>query len=132
MAYRYALNCGQYVLHQDDKPIGRPLDELALCLSREDGILHKHGAKEAVHAWAETMRSRYRRVGANDLAEDIVVVSGRFPLAEINRCIESITYSGTFYVRLMAGEMLPQPEREPELAEASASTPAALPRRFRS
>lgn len=41
----------------------------------------------------------------NEMAEALVVVRGRFPLEEINKCLSNSTYTEIFYRKLMAGQM---------------------------
>ena len=97
----YRLNCGQYVLHRGDQPVGPVLDEVALALTRDEGVLHKHGAVEGVTQWAEKTRTALRAQGAlgEELAKEIIVISGRFPVDELNNCL---TTSG-YVLRMLKG-----------------------------
>ena len=121
----YRLNCGQYVLHEDDKPIGRALDELAMAFDRDAGILHKHGPIDLVSAWLTDAQKKYRAAGFDAMAETLVMVSGRFPVDEINRCISNTTYADHFYAKLMAGGI--QQEPWPGLSEKPKTSPLTAP-----
>ena len=107
----YRLNAGQFVLHakrpfsHELEPVGRVLDEIALAIDTADGILHKHGPAEKVSAWHATTTKALRAAGADEMADHLVVVTGRFPLEEVNRCISNSTYAGHFYKKLLAGEV---------------------------
>lgn len=103
MEPNYRLNCGQYVLHDGDKPIGRVLDCVALGLDKGSGTLHKHGAPEMVERWLTDAQARFRQGGFPDMADDLVLVSGRFTLDDLNRCITTSGYVGQLYARLLVG-----------------------------
>lgn len=111
----YRLNCGQYVLHTkppmggDLVPTGRVLDEISLAIDIVEGNLHKHGVPELVSAWhAETSR-KLREGGCAEWADNLVVVTGRFPVEEVNKCVSATSYAGVFYKRLVAGEIEEMP-----------------------
>ncbi|MDN8617236.1 hypothetical protein [Variovorax ginsengisoli] len=46
-----------------------------------------------------------REGGCAEWADNLVVVTGRFPVEEVNKCVGSMTYAGIFYKRLIAGEI---------------------------
>lgn len=99
----YLLNCGQYVLHVDGKPAGRVLDELAICLDKEDGTRHKFGDPDVVRAWHQKAQQSFRNVGASDLADALVVIQGRFTLEDINKVIENSAHTAALYQKVMNG-----------------------------
>ena len=104
----YRLNCGQYVLHFGDTPNGPVMDEVALAISRIDGILHKHGSIENVTAWANQARDRMRALGdpfGSEMAQDIIVLSGRFKLEEINRCLTTTGYVSVLLRKFESGQL---------------------------
>lgn len=102
-SYRYELNCGQYVLHADGAPVSRVLDEIAICLDKEDGTRHKFGDPEVVRAWHQKAQKSFRDVGASDLADDLVVIQGRFTLDDINKVIENSAHTAALYAKVMNG-----------------------------
>lgn len=111
----YRFICGQYVLHRGDSPVSAPTDEVALALSAESGLLHKHGKPETVLQWAAQARrqlsvhrgdkSAEENALAREMALDIVVLQGRFALEDLNRCITSSGYAGTLYKAAKAGTL---------------------------
>ena len=98
--YNYKTNCGQYVLHKGDKPIGPLLDEVSIAFDKESGTLHKHGSREMVERWADNAKSKFRESGFGEMADDIVVITGAFDLNDINRCITTSGYIGVLFARL--------------------------------
>jgi hypothetical protein len=107
----YRLNAGQYVLHAnspmggDLEPVGRVLDQVSLAIDKAEGILHKHGIPDRVSAWHANASKKLRDGGLGEWADNLVVVTGRFPLEEVNKCLSCMNYAGNFYKRLLAGEI---------------------------
>ncbi|HEY0007522.1 MAG TPA: hypothetical protein VGB55_02260, partial [Tepidisphaeraceae bacterium] len=97
MAKHYTLNCSQYVLMDGDRPIGRVLDKVSLCINKNDGYLQKHGDPERVESWHARETAKLRNSGLHEFANAFVVVSGRFPVDEVNKCLENHEYAGHFY-----------------------------------
>jgi hypothetical protein len=107
-SFRFELNCGQYVLHADGAPVSRVLDEVAICLDVENGTRHKYGDPVNVRAWHEKAQKSFREVGANDMADALVVIQGRFTLDDLNKVIENSCHTAVLYQKVMNGtaEML--------------------------
>lgn len=126
----YQFNCGQYVYFRDGEPVTKPADTIALFIDKADGTLHKHGDPVAVRKHHQTTCGAYRASDSpevNALADDLIVVEGRFPLEEINRCLSITFYAKRFYEKLVDGQIaqaLFNPDGEPE---ADADTNVALP-----
>jgi len=84
------------------------------------GILHKHGSPENVNKWAIATRKKFAEaakdynlhkyltnigistspIDYNQMAEDIVVIEGKFTVEELQKCIDISGYVGKFYERL--------------------------------
>lgn len=109
MSYEYKLNCGQYVLHDGEDPIGPCLDEVAIAFDKESGTLHKHGNPEWVAKWHQETQAKFRQAGFDDMADALIVITGRFDLEDLNRCLSTSGYVARLYQRLLAGEAQPQP-----------------------
>ncbi len=105
MSYSYSMNAGQYVLMDGDSPVGPPLDDVSIALDKVDGTLHKHGSPELVQRWHADAQKKLRTVGANDMADDLVVLTGRFPLDELNKCLSNTNYAGRLYLKAATGEL---------------------------
>ena len=101
MNYEYRFINEKYVLHDEGEPIGQPLDEVAIALDKDSGTLHKHGSPEYVEKWCKAARMKFRSHGYHDMATQLVVISGRFEIEEINRCISISGYAGKFYERIV-------------------------------
>lgn len=102
MDYHYRLNGDHYVLHDGDTPIGEPLNEVAIALDAESGTLHKHGAPVHVAKWLEKAKRRFIQGGFPDMARDLVMIEGRFPLEDLNRCLSTSGFAGRLYARIQA------------------------------
>jgi len=119
--YHYELNCGQYVLHNGDKPIGPVLDEVAIAFDRESGTLHKHGSVENVQAWVDKSQQRLRESAsagglgrlAAQMADDLVIVTGKFPVEEVNRCLSTSGYVLHMVEKLQRGQIAQEPQTLP-------------------
>jgi hypothetical protein len=104
--YNYQLNCGQYVLHDDEKPIGRVLDTVAICLDKESGTRHKFGDPEIVRQWCSASQKKFREAGFDDMADALVVIEGRFTLEDLNNVIDITDYAFRLYQKVIAGTAL--------------------------
>lgn len=111
----YQLNCAQYVLYRDGKPVTAPCDEIALAIGKAEGILHKHGKPESVRTWVAQSRAKLlesaaslpmeRRALVIEMANDLTVLQGRFTLDDLNRCLSTTGYAKTLYEKAMAGTL---------------------------
>lgn len=101
---RYSFENGEYILfYSDNGEVVCHMDEVALALSKDEPkmwTLHKHGSRENVQNWYDKIVKRYRAAGLHDIADEMVMIAGKFPVDELNRCIES---SG--YIRVMCQKL---------------------------
>ncbi len=102
--FHYELDCGQYVLFSGSVPVGRVLDEVAICLDKSNGTRHKHGDPDVVRAWCQKAQAAFRSNGHNDMADDLVVVQGRFTLEDLNKMVDNTTYAAALYEKVMSGQ----------------------------
>lgn len=109
MDYHYRMNCGQYVLHDGEDPIGPVMDEVAIAFDLESGTLHKHGSPEMVRAWCKKSSDKLIQAGFPEMAGDLVVIAGRFPVEELNKCLSITGYVRRMYDRASSGEISSQP-----------------------
>ena len=105
--YGYLIIDGEYVLYSEGEAICPPTAELSIAFDKNDGVLHKHGAPALVQAWHVAATKRLRDAGFIDLADDLICISGRFPLEDINRCLDCSGYIGRFYAKLLAEKAAP-------------------------
>lgn len=105
----YRFNAGQYVFHVNGTPTTRPADTVALAIDTDEGTLHKHGNPESVSDWYVKTRQKLREAGCETWADRLVVIEGRFPLDEINKCISAGGYGKFFLDKLLRDEISPVP-----------------------
>lgn len=103
----YRFNGSDYCLHDGDEPIGKLLNEVAIAFDLESGTRHKHGDPVLVNAWHQKVSNEYRQAGLAEIADDLVVITGRFPVDEINKCLDISGYVLRMYRRMLAGEIAP-------------------------
>ena len=87
------------------------MDEVALAVDQEAGILHKHGSVEAVTKWADNARAKLRGGGpvADEMVNSLIVVSGRFPLDLLNKCLLNSSHIGVMLKDLASENLAPAP-----------------------
>ncbi len=107
MTLEYRLLANQYHLHDNGKPSGRAMPQISLAFDREKGTLYKHGEPAMVQTWARLALSRMVGGEQHEAAQNLVVVTGRLPLDEVNLCLSSKVYAREFYERLLQGEYTP-------------------------
>ena len=94
----YSYENGEYVMfYRDNGDVLCRIEEVAIAFSKEsfDGgmwTLHKHGSKEAVQRWYDNVTKKYREAGLDDIADEMVMIVGKFPVDELNRTIETSGY----------------------------------------
>ncbi|QMI49740.1 hypothetical protein [Burkholderia sp. MBR-1] len=112
----YVLHHGSYYLYDmeqrpnpltGERTIITMTDEIAIAFDLKNGIMHKHGRPEVVHAWTTAARRKLTEAGHSDLAKDITVIIGKFPVAEINMCLSTTGYVLQLYEKLVRGELQP-------------------------
>ena len=104
MVLEYRLIANQYVLHSDGKPSGRPLEAVALAFDKETGELLSHGEPARVQTWATLTVKRLANSFHFEEADKLVVITGRLPIAQLNRCLQEYGYCKEFYARLLTNE----------------------------
>ena len=109
MALQYQLKEGNYHLYDLSTPASKvtgehrlrlKTDTVAIAFDLRTGELHEHGTPTRIHSWATGARRRLRAAGAQDSANDIVVVSGPLPVDEINKCLQISGYCSRMFTRL--------------------------------
>lgn len=100
-ALQYEKTANTYVL-RDKK--GKQLintDYPAILFDRDSGTLHKHGDYKIIRKIAAEMRAKYARVGAHDMAKDLVIFASRtFPIDELNKCLSVSGYCKLMFERI--------------------------------
>lgn len=103
--FNFKLNCGQYVLHDGDAPIGRVLDTVAICLDKESGTRHKFGDPLIVRDWCAKSQTKLRAAGHSSMADDLVIIEKRFTLEDLSKMIDISDYAFRLYKKSMDGTL---------------------------
>ena len=124
MPYSYKLNAGQYVLHDGDRPVGRVMDAVGLAFDKVEGALYKHGEAAAIQSWVTERQARLRDAGCDGMADNLVCLSGRLPVDELNACLANGGRLPLLYERALKGELAEEPF--PEALPLPSHRPPAL------
>ena len=101
--FKYRMEGTEYALVDEHDQIHWAGEEIAIAFTFSpdepgmEGILHKHGSPDKVNAWAEKIRKKFINAGHLDMADEIVVVTGKIPVEELNKMIDISGYVGTYY-----------------------------------
>ena len=96
MDIQYQLKAGSYYLYDmrdtpsavtGERRFKLKTDTVAIAFDVHTGEVHQHGSPTRIQSWATMTRRRLRAAGAQQEANDIVVVSGPLPVEEINKCL---------------------------------------------
>ncbi|MGP1630500.1 MAG: hypothetical protein ACTS5V_11220 [Giesbergeria sp.] len=96
MDFQYQLKAGSYYLYDmrdapsaitGERRFKLKTDTVAIAFDAHTGEVHQHGSPTRIQSWANHTRRRLRAAGAQDMANDIVVVSGPLPVEELNKCL---------------------------------------------
>ena len=92
MDMQYQLKAGSYYLYDmrdtpsavtGERRFKLKTDTVAIAFDVHTGEVHQHGSPTRIQSWANNTRRRLRAAGAQDVANDIVVVSGPLPVDEL-------------------------------------------------
>jgi len=104
MDQEYLLLSNLYVLHAQGQASGRALELVSIAFDRVTGELFLHGEPARVQTWSNLTVKRLANSCHFDEADTVVVITGRLPLAQLNRCIQEPGYCREFYERLLNDE----------------------------
>lgn len=109
MDLQYQLKSGSYYLYDmrdapnvvtGERRFKLKTDAIAIAFDLHTGEVHQHGTPSRIQSWAVHTRRRLRAAGQWAVANDIVVVSGPFPVDEINKCLWIRGYCRRMFQRL--------------------------------
>ena len=121
MHLQYQLKAGSYYLYDlrdapsavtGERRFKLKTDLLAIAFDNHTGEVQQHGTPSRIQSWASNTRRRLRAAGQWQAAEDIIVISGPFPVEEINKCLWMRGYCRRLLQRLSKlphGKLQPQP-----------------------
>ena len=72
--------------------------------------MHKHGSPESVTKWFNNTREKFTSSGFKEMADDLMVITGRFPLKDLNKCLTNSGYVLKMYKKMQAGELAQESE----------------------
>ena len=124
MDMQYQLKAGSYYLYDmrdtpsvvtGERRFRLKTDTVAIAFDAHTGEVHQHGSPTRIQSWANNTRRRLRAAGAQDMANDIVVVSGPLPVDELNKCLWVRGYVRRMFSRLatLPHGKLQRPAAEP-------------------
>ena len=113
MNFEYEIEHGSYYLYKSKdlnsltkkRDIILMCDEIAIVFDKETFVLHKHGSPDKVAQWYHAARDKFIKAGFNSMAEDLVMIQGSFPIAEVNRCLSTTGYIEQFWKKLQANQI---------------------------
>ena len=109
MHLQYQLKAGSYYLYDmrdtpsavtGERRFKLKTDLLAIAFDNYTGEVHQHGTPSRIQSWAMNTRRRLRAAGMWQEAEDIIVITGPFPVDEINKCLSIRGYCRRLLQRL--------------------------------
>ena len=109
MDLQYQLKAGSYYLYDmretpsavtGERRFKLKTDTVAIAFDLHTGEVHQHGSPTRNHSWATMTRRRLRAAGAQEVANDLVVISGPLPVEEINKCLWVRGYVRRMFQRL--------------------------------
>jgi hypothetical protein len=101
---RYEYKNGSYYWMDGDK-ILEMSSEVGILFDVVDDtwVLLRHGDSERVRKFAEGVRRKYISSGLQDFADGLFVISGKFPIDELNHLIHCSGYGRAFYEKVVVG-----------------------------
>ena len=96
MSLEYALENGSYALYLDGKRVVHS-QEIGVVIDLNTGSALKHGEPELVQAYFNVARKAYMDGGFAQEANDLVFVTGKIDLDELNKMVGICGYAGIFY-----------------------------------
>lgn len=109
MDLQYQFKAGSYYLYDmretpsavtGERRFKLKTDTVAIAFDLHTGEVHQHGSPTRIHSWATMTRRRLRAAGAQEVANDLVVISGPLPVEEINKCLWVRGYVRRMFQRL--------------------------------
>jgi hypothetical protein len=96
----YIFEHGLYKFVDNDGMILNEEEEIAIIIDLEMGIMLRHGNPELVENNYKAMKHKYRFNGMDDIADKLILITGRFPIEELNKIISISGYARLFLEKL--------------------------------
>lgn len=96
MSMEYTLENGRYTLYlKGERVVHSP--EVAVVIDLNTGSALKHGEPEQVQTYFNVARNAFKEGGFIQEANDLVFVTGKIDLEELNKMVGICGYAGCFY-----------------------------------
>lgn len=118
MSDHYKLIDDRYVLFFENKisPLNENLKEVSLGFIKNGDFydLARHGGLNLVEAWKERITAELKKYRAGQESFDTLqIVTGKFPIDELNLCLSTEDGLKTLLKRLSANEIQAEEDTEP-------------------
>lgn len=132
--HEYRIEHGSYYFYADGQ-MRFMTDEVAILFDRECGTLLKHGRPELVEAYRDQALQKVGAAvesGATDLAgADLLnsgwtLITGKFPVEELNRCLDTSGYVLRLYQQCLDAAAAPKALTQELGADADAPIAAGM------
>lgn len=72
-------------------------EEVALLFDKSSNVLHKHGMPVYVERDYTRMRRAFKSIGADEMADDLFLIQGKFSVEDLNRVLTVSGQVGALY-----------------------------------
>ena len=97
--FEYVIEDGLYALYRDGER-QFVTEEVSILFDKRHNVLHKHGLPSMVDEAFSIFRGAHVEQGALDMAEDLVVIQGKFDIEDLNNVLGTCDYIGKLYAKL--------------------------------
>jgi len=96
--YKYEFDGFEYYLVDDNGDTIDRMEEVGICFDSDGDVLLKHGQPERVYKYYHDTIVKFSDFP--DLFK-ITFIQGKFPVDEVNKCLDISGYIGIFYKKLV-------------------------------
>lgn len=113
-SHYYKFEHGSYYFYSNEQ-MTFMTDEISICYDAESMTLHKHGNPKSVLNWFNKSKQKLEVAGFHDIANNLCIISGYFPVEELNILVNNSTYLEHFIKKINNLEILPLKKSNLEL-----------------
>lgn len=112
----YKVSFGSYFLMDGERIVAGMGEQVSVVISvseeHDTYTMHKHGQTEYVKKWFDNAVSKFRAAGFDEMADELKMYTGPFPVEELNKLAQCSGYAQKFYEKMRDNTM----EKEPEVS----------------
>lgn len=98
----YTYDEGEFILSNNGIELSRSKNISIVFTANQDmWTLLKHGKTELVEKWYDSIKKQYRELGVDDFANELILLTGKFPVDELNKCIQITGYVKKMYKKFV-------------------------------